>query len=136
MFQRSSDPFNLASYYIKWVNTSWTHSMRFLRELNDPWQKSPGWALTPDQEQEGLKELVGQPRHRGIHYAKFYGGGWGEWEWQISSVTSASMQLYKNEFETPRLHMSGKVSDLLDELGHLTSGWCFLNLQYIYRFNV
>ena len=24
---RSSDPFYIVSYYIKWVTTSWTHSM-------------------------------------------------------------------------------------------------------------
>ena len=27
---RSSDPFYIVSYYIKWVTTSWTHSMRHM----------------------------------------------------------------------------------------------------------
>ena len=28
VFPRSSDPFYIATYYIKWVTTSWTYSIR------------------------------------------------------------------------------------------------------------
>ena len=36
--QRSSDPFYLVSYYIKWVTTSWTHSSttEFENDANRP----------------------------------------------------------------------------------------------------
>ena len=30
IYPRSSDPFYIVSYYIKWVTTSWTHSKKFL----------------------------------------------------------------------------------------------------------
>ena len=33
MCQKSSDPFHIASYYIKWVTTSWTYSMSKLSNL-------------------------------------------------------------------------------------------------------
>ena len=33
---RSSDPLYIVSYYIKWVTTSWTHSINFFRTIIVP----------------------------------------------------------------------------------------------------
>ena len=40
---RSSDPFYIASYYIKWVTTSWTHSIYFIFLLEATKKNNLDW---------------------------------------------------------------------------------------------
>ena len=45
----SSDPFYIVSYYIKWVTTSWTHSIYMCRKLTQTRQFGEEWYFVPQK---------------------------------------------------------------------------------------
>ena len=49
---RSSDPFHVANYYIKWVTTSWTYCIKLVNTFNTIFQWSGGSQGHPGDERE------------------------------------------------------------------------------------
>ena len=52
IWPRSSDSFYMVSYYIKWVNTSWTHSTS-LKRLTYITNEKPFYQTTMESPEEG-----------------------------------------------------------------------------------